>query len=667
MKLKNKGGTMKYSSVKKALSATLAILMCCFNTTVYAAPSPQPSDPPKLAELNIQISYVTDDDVDDAEKNELKTLGLNSLASAYVEEFGNLSRLNYDALNDREYGLKVISDGTVSEPTDGDELLWDKAKHFLPYADIKNQDKTGIYIDFNRLFGNVYKGYDGDIEFEVIPNENQSAEIASVEYNEDHTFNIIERLKSTITLNVPEDSDVIWDYDTNREGKKSQFHFTYTLDTPEPNDELEDKGWKFKGWRVKNSKDFITTLDTSNYPSDDENITEIQLEGVWSKKDDDAATYEASLNYTTDVDGKDLPQAIKDVVNTFNEQNAKVLEGTELTVDYKIGSPVDDETNDGHWELKEQTATGTTLNETETNTKLTVGKENVVVTGKWDFVPNPRTVTYSYVAKDGSPELPQDLMDELKPLNDDPNEKHKDKVSVYANDRKANKTFTDDKNNGVWTLETVVAKEAKENGADLPIDAEDKVTLGSEDIKVEGTWSFKSNRKASLNYTTDVVGKDLPKAIKDVVKTFNEQNAKVLEGTELTVDYKIGKTVEDKANDGHWELKEQTATGATLNETETNTKLTVGKENVVVTGKWDFVPNPRTVTYSYVAKDGSPVELPDKLKEELNSLNNDPKEKHKDDKVSVYANDRKTNKTFDDTKNDGVWTLETVVAKDKRS
>ncbi len=67
-------------------------------------------------------------------------------------------------------------------------------------------------------------------------------------------------------------------------------------------------------------------------------------------------------------------------------------------------------------------------------------------------------------------------------------------------------------------------KEAKENGADLPIDAEDKVTLGSEDIKVEGTWSFKANPKTvNVIYDYDIQSTEkLPDELMDELKSFNE-------------------------------------------------------------------------------------------------------------------------------------------------
>ena len=374
------------------------------------------------------------------------------------------------------------------------------------------------------------------------------------------------------------------------------------------------------------------------------------------KKKTTSTDYNVNHKFVSATQGKDLPQAVKDL--TPKDQTGK-KDGETVTPTAPTQKEVADADNDGTW----------TFEGYDENSK-TIDKSDVTFEGKWKFTPNEHKVTYEYVSGTEGVELPAEL--KAKAPEKVTGKVKGDKVTspVPTGD---DATFRDETNKGTWTFKSY--------------DKND-VTISNKDEKVTGTWEFtpdvvteyvdengktiapkedgtkpnkeidgyefvrtetdeKGNTKhiykkktTSTDYNVNhkfvsaTEGKALPKAVTDLTPV--QQTGKK-DGESVTPTAPKQTTVEDTENDGTW----------TFEGYDKDSK-TIDKSDVTFEGKWKFTPNKHKVTYKFESEDPTKT-LPDEVK---NLLPDPEKDKVKGDKVTPT-------KPIPEkiTTQDGVWTF----------
>lgn len=204
----------------------------------------------------------------------------------------------------------------------------------------------------------------------------------------------------------------------------------------------------------------------------------------------------------------------------------------------------------------------------------------------------------------------------------------KDNGSTVTPTDFADKTFTDNANNGVWQFKGW--------------DTDSKVINGA-NVEFIGRWSFIPNKyKVTHKFVkADSVPNDieLPQTIKD--RTPTDQNDKE-NGTVVRPTDTFDKTnVTDNVNDGVWEFDSWDADSKTIN-----------NGNVEFTGKWIFIANHYRVIHKFEKAADVAYELP---KAVLDRTPEDQDYKYNGQNVSPTDTFDKT--TINDTINDGVWSF----------
>lgn len=232
---------------------------------------------------------------------------------------------------------------------------------------------------------------------------------------------------------------------------------------------------------------------------------------------------------------------------------------------------------------------------------VTVDHGDVTFTLKWSYSEYKFGKQHKFVAEDGS-ELPQGIKD-ITPVNVEnqykPNEVitadgfevPADKKPVdgteYADASK--KQFVDTERDGVWEF--------------VSWDKDNITVDNSDDNLFTGTWKFMGySHKATYEFVSGTLGKDLPKSIVNMTPT---DPAKYTKGTEVPAKSEFEKTVKDEDNDGTWTFKSYD-----------HDKQTVEKSDIKFVGTWEFTPNTYPVGYEFKSTDPK-RELPKVVKDKL--------------------------------------------------
>ena len=343
--------------------------------------------------------------------------------------------------------------------------------------------------------------------------------------------------------------------------------------------------WVFKGWDA----------DKKRISQADQNF-----EGRWEYVE----LYDVTYSFTSGTTGKELPQAVKDLIPVIQE---KIENGSTVTPSGLDQTEVVIEAEDGKWVFKNWDATSKVISG---------GDQNFV--GTWEFVENPKyDVTHEFVSGTAGKELPQAVKD------------------LIPGDKTGNKNGSTVTPSGLTQTEVVIEAEDGKWVFD-GWDAGSKEISG-DDVSFVGTWKFEENPKYDVThqFVSGTAGKELPQAVKDLIpgdKTGNK-NGSTVTPSELTQT-----EVVIEAEDGKWVFKNWDATS----------KVISGEDQNFV-GTWEFEENPKyDVTYEFVSGTEGKT-----LPEEVKDLLPDPQTNVKDGSTVKPVVPEKTEVLLED----GKWTF----------
>ena len=322
-------------------------------------------------------------------------------------------------------------------------------------------------------------------------------------------------------------------------------------------------GYRFNGWYTTsdNQNDKFTLSKNSFGITGNEITTPIAKESVtayaaWLKEQ--KVTYE----FESATAGKELPQAVKDLLPT---DNTKYKKDDQVTAKQPAQTEVVDAAQDGKWKFKGYEPAG----------PVTVGTEDVKFVGKWEFVAKEHNATYKFESATAGKDLPQEVKD-LLPTDA---AKYKKGEQVTAKQPGQTQVTVAD---GKWEFKGY--------------EPAGPVTMGDKDVEFVGKWEYKANpvSKYTVGYKfeSETAGKDLPQEVKDLLPTDADE---YVNGD--TVNAKQPAKVEVEVADGKWVFKGYAANSQTVN-----------GSNVEFVGKWEFVAKPVAkykVTYEFTSTDTS--------------------------------------------------------------
>ena len=284
------------------------------------------------------------------------------------------------------------------------------------------------------------------------------------------------------------------------------------------------------------------------------------------------ATYNATYEFESATAGKDLPQAVKDLLPT---DNTKYKKDEQVAAKQPTSTEVADAAQDGKWVFKGYEPAG----------PVTVADKDVKFVGKWEFKANEHNVSYEFTSGTAGKELPQAVKDLL------PTDAAKYVKGAQVNAvQPAQAEVEDAAQDGKWVFKGY--------------EPASPVTVGTEDVKFVGKWEFKANEhNVSYEFASGTAGKELPQAVKDLLPT---DAAKYVKGAQVNAVQPAQAEVEDAAQDGKWVFKGY----------EPASPVTVGTEDVKFVGKWEFEAKEHNATYKFESATAG-KELPQEVKDLL--------------------------------------------------
>ena len=308
-------------------------------------------------------------------------------------------------------------------------------------------------------------------------------------------------------------------------------------------DAAQDGKWKFKGYEPAGP----VTVGTED----------VKFVGKWEFI---ANEHNVMYEFESATAGKDLPQAVKDLLPT---DAAKYVKGAQVNAVQPAQAEVEDAAQDGKWVFKGY----------EPASPVTVGTEDVKFVGKWEFVAKEHNATYKFESGTAGKDLPQEVKD-LLPTDAT---KYKKGEQVTAKQPGQTQVTVAD---GKWEFKGY--------------EPAGPVTMGDKDVEFVGKWEYKANPVAKYTvgykFESATAGKDLPQAVKDLLPT--DANEYV---NGVQVDAKQPAKAEVEVADGKWVFKGYAANQQTVN-----------GSNVEFVGKWAFVAKPVAkykVTYEFTSTD----------------------------------------------------------------
>ena len=280
-----------------------------------------------------------------------------------------------------------------------------------------------------------------------------------------------------------------------------------------------------------------------------------------------APTYKATHEFVSGTAGKELPQAVKDLLPA---DKPDLADGTKATPTQPAKTEV--QTADGTWTFKSYDKAEETINGTDAH-----------FVGTWDFTPNPTyKATHEFVSGTAGKELPQ----EVKALLPSDKSDLADGAKTTPTQPVKTEVETSD---GTWIFKSYDKAEETINGADAHF---------------VGTWDYTPapTYKATHEFVSGTAGKELPQEVKALLPT---DKSDLADGTKTTPTQPVKTEVE--TSDGTWSFQSYDKNEATIN----------GADAKFV-GTWTFVakssPAPTyKVTHEFVSGSAS-KELPQEVK-----------------------------------------------------
>ena len=284
------------------------------------------------------------------------------------------------------------------------------------------------------------------------------------------------------------------------------------------------------------------------------------------------ATYNATYEFESATAGKDLPQAVKDLLPT---DNTKYKKDEQVAAKQPTSTEVADAAQDGKWVFKGYEPAG----------PVTVADKDVKFVGKWEFKANEHNVSYEFTSGTAGKELPQEVKDLL------PTDAAKYVKGAQVNAvQPAQAEVEDAAQDGKWVFKGY--------------EPASPVTVGTEDVKFVGKWEFEAKEhNATYKFESATAGKELPQEVKDLLPT---DAAKYVKGAQVNAVQPAQAEVEDAAQDGKWVFKGY----------EPASPVTVGTEDVKFVGKWEFEAKEHNATYKFESATAG-KELPQEVKDLL--------------------------------------------------
>ena len=282
-------------------------------------------------------------------------------------------------------------------------------------------------------------------------------------------------------------------------------------------------------------------------------------------------TYKATHEFVSGTAGKDLPQAVKDLLPA---DKPDLADGTRATSTQPVKTEV--KAADGTWTFKSYDKNEETINGADAH-----------FVGTWDFTPAPTyKATHEFVSGTAGKELPQEVKSLL------PSDKPDLADGTKTTPTQPVKTEVET-SDGTWSFQSYDKNEATINGADA---------------KFVGTWTFVAKPspaptyKATHEFVSGTVGKELPQEVKSLLPS---DQANLSDGTKASPTQPV--KTEVKTADGSWSFQSYDKNEATIN----------GADAKFV-GTWTFVakssPVPTyKVTHEFVSGSAS-KELPQEVK-----------------------------------------------------
>ena len=343
--------------------------------------------------------------------------------------------------------------------------------------------------------------------------------------------------------------------------------------TPETEKNLENGT---KTTPTQPAKTEVQTADGTwtfkSYDKTEETIngSDVKFVGTWDFTP--APTYKATHEFVSGTAGKELPQAVKDLLPAAKPDLA---DGTKATPIQPAKTEV--QTADGTWTFKSYDKNEETINGADAH-----------FVGTWDFTPAPTyKATHEFVSGTAGKELPQ-AVKALLPA-DKPDLADGTKTTPTQPSKTEVKTTE-----GTWTFKSYDKTEEIINGAD---------------VKFVGTWDFTPapTYKATHEFVSGTAGKELPQEVKSLLPSDKPDLA---DGTKATPTQPM--KTEVKTADGTWTFKSYDKAEETINGADAH-----------FVGTWDFTPAPTyKVTHEFVSGTAG-KELPQAVKDLLPSDKSD--------------------------------------------
>ena len=386
-------------------------------------------------------------------------------------------------------------------------------------------------------------GADGTISVKL-------AKEAEATYNATYEFESV-----TAGKDLPQEVKDLLPTDNTKYKKDDQVAAKQPTST-EVADAAQDGKWVFKGYEPAGP---VTVADK-----------DVKFVGKWEFK---ANEHNVSYEFTSGTAGKELPQAVKDLLPT---DAAKYVKGAQVNAVQPAQEEVEDAAQDGKWVFKGY----------EPASPVTVGTEDVKFVGKWEFVAKEHNATYKFESGTAGKDLPQEVKD-LLPTDAT---KYKKGEQVTAKQPGQTQVTVAD---GKWEFKGY--------------EPAGPVTMGDKDVEFVGKWEYKANPVAKYTvgykFESETAGKELPQEVKDLLPT----DANEYENG-AQVDAKQPAKAEVEVADGKWVFKGYAANQQTVN-----------GSNVEFVGKWAFEAKQvtkYTVGYKFESETAG-KELPQEVKDLL--------------------------------------------------
>ena len=291
-----------------------------------------------------------------------------------------------------------------------------------------------------------------------------------------------------------------------------------------------------------------------------------------------APTYKATHEFVSGTAGKELPQAVRDLLPS---DKPDLADGTKATPTQPSSTEV--KTADGTWTFKSYDKTEETINGADAH-----------FVGTWEFTATPSSTykaVHEFVSGTAGKELPQ----EVKALLPRDKSDLEDGSKTTPTQPVKTEVETSD---GSWSFQSYDKNEATINGADA---------------KFVGTWTFAAKPspaptyKATHEFVSGTAGKELPQEVKALLPSDKPDLA---DGTKTTPTQPVKTEVE--TSDGSWSFQSYDKNEVTIN----------GADAKFV-GTWKFVAKPSPAptykaTYKFVSGTVG-KELPQEVKSLLPS------------------------------------------------